>query len=128
MINKDTYKRLTNSNIFPCPNCIPSSIVGEDGCFIEDTANLRYCIDCPIKKIYDRLVELEDKIKNGMLFESYCKVGDTVYYVGEKIYEAQIKKIIYDLGHMAFDNRAINQSIFLTQEAAEARLKELKGE
>lgn len=64
MINKDKYKRLTKSNIFTCPNCIQDSIVGEDDCFVEDTANLRYHID---EKIYDRLAELEDKIMDGTL-------------------------------------------------------------
>lgn len=54
-----------------------------------------------------------------------CKVGDKVYQfdtVG-KIYESTINKIVYDCGHMAFDERAIGKNIFLTKEEAEKAMK-----
>lgn len=78
--------------------------------------------------IYTRLAELEDKIENGTLVELPCKVDDTVYQLDNSgdIYESKIKRLIYDIGHIAFDDSAINKSIFLNKEAAEARLKELQ--
>lgn len=127
------YKRLTNNNLEEYDPeydfCIGCKYFGEpNGCNRPNgtCSNYERFIET-----YNRLAELEDKIENETLVELHCKVGDAVYYtdnVGEKIYKAQIKKIIYDLGHMAFDDSAINQSIFLTKEAAEARLKELQEE
>ena len=80
-----------------------------------------------IAEMYDRLAELEDKIENKTLVELPCKVGDTVYQFDNagNIYESKIKQLIYDTGHISFDERAIGTSIFLTKAEAEARLKEL---
>lgn len=75
----------------------------------------------------ERLAELEDKIENGTLHELPCKVGDKVYQLDNAgdIYESEIKCLIYVTSHIAFDERSIGTSIFLTKEQAEARLKEL---
>lgn len=54
-----------------------------------------------------------------------CKVGDTVYQVdSERIYESTVKRIIYDTDGIAFDERAIGKSVFLTREQAEKALEE----
>ena len=54
-----------------------------------------------------------------------CKVGETVYQVdSERIYESTVKRIIYDTDGIAFDERAIGKSVFLTREEAEKALKE----
>lgn len=109
MINKDTYKRLT--------------IKG------ENDFNLYNNSAQGVVKAINRLTELEDKIENGTLLELPCKVGDTVYHtdnVGDEIHEGKIKKIIYDLGYMAFDETAIGTGIFLTKETVEAKCKELQ--
>lgn len=86
------------------------------------------CEGCPIQKCFDRLGQLEDKLENGTLIELPCKVGDTVYEVGTdlKIHQSKIKNIIYDTNGIAFDERAIHETVFLTKEEAEARLKELQ--
>lgn len=57
--------------------------------------------------------------------------GDKVYQTnrtpyGGETYELTITKIIYDTNSIAFDESAIGESIFLTQEAAEKSLKEVK--
>lgn len=59
-----------------------------------------------------------------------CKVGDAVYQrdTGGRIYETVIKTIIYDTGGIAFDERAIGKTVFLTREDAEKKLEELKNE
>lgn len=51
-------------------------------------------------------------------------VGDKVYQTdGVRLYESQIKSIIYDTNNIAFDESAIGKSIFLTREAAEKALE-----
>lgn len=54
-----------------------------------------------------------------------CKVGDTVYqFDSERIYESAVRNIIYDTDGIAFDERAIGKSVFLTREEAKKALKE----
>ena len=86
------------------------------------------CDGCGMKKeILNRLADLEDKIEEGKLVELPCKVGDTVYQTdGIRVYESVVKNIIFDTSGEAFDKSAIGKDIFLTREAAEARLKELE--
>lgn len=115
MINKDTYMRLTCRH----PDGKHISIL--------ETKQLPKTRECEL--VLERLAELEDKIENGTLVELPCKVGDTVYHtdnVGDEIHEGKIKKIIYDLGYMAFDETAIGTGIFLTKETVEAKCKELQ--
>ena len=56
----------------------------------------------------------------------YClpvKPGDKVYQQnGVDVYELEVKKIIFDCGHIAFDESAIGSSIYLSEEAAKAAL------
>lgn len=100
----------------------------QEKCYsIDEVNHLIAEKDKLIQKLQSENAALRERLDRSV--ELPCKVGDMVYStdnVGEKIYEAQIRKIIYDLWHMAFDDSAINQSIFLTKEAAEARLKELQ--
>lgn len=92
-------------------------------------------------KIYRRLAELEDKIENGTLVETPCKVGDTVYefFKDHKppfIQETTIEKIVITekgfklrLSRNSFYETAISslgRTIFLTKSEAEAKLKELQ--
>ena len=79
----------------------------------------KYCID----HIRDLLHAEQD----GRLVVLPCKVGDTVYQIdAERVYESEVKWIIFDCDDIAFDERAIGESIFLTREEAEAALV-LKG-
>lgn len=70
-----------------------------------------------------RTIEEIEEIKMEEL-----KVGDTVYQVdnGGNIYEIKIKGLIYDCGHIAFDERVIGNSVFLTLEEAERKSEEIK--
>lgn len=63
-------------------------------------------------------------LKNGIIVPP-VKVGDVVYQTdGVRIYEGQIKEIIYDTGLIAFDERAIGNTVFLTREGAEKVIAE----
>ena len=56
-----------------------------------------------------------------------CKVGDIVYQVdSERIYEMKVRAVIYDTDGIAFDERAIGKSVFLTRAEAEKALEERK--
>jgi len=49
------------------------------------------------------------------------KVGDTVYQTDNAgdIYESQVTQVVYGTKGIAFDERAIGKSVFLTREEAE---------
>lgn len=103
----------------------------------------------PTWQAIELLAELEDKLESGELLELPCKVGDTVWYI-EYGYcfpnlssRLNVKPIIVteiswkrnrsgkDLGFSLIANgtrykfSSIGKTVFLTKEAAEARLKEL---
>lgn len=51
------------------------------------------------------------------------EIGDTVYQINAcRLYPITIEKIIYDCGHIAFDDDAIGKSIFLSEDDAEKAL------
>ena len=76
----------------------------------------------------DHVRELVQAEQDGRLEVHPCKVGDTVYQIdAERVYESEVKWIIFDCDDIAFDERAIGGSIFLTREEAEAALKGGEG-
>lgn len=77
----------------------------------------------------DHLRDLLQAEQTGRLVVLPCKVGDTVYQIdAERVYESEVKWIIFDCDDIAFDERAIGGSIFLTREEAEAALAQKGGE
>ena len=88
--------------------------------------------DAATLKIYIDYLETENAALRERLekaVELPCKVGDIIYQHDnvDKIYASKIRKIIYETEGIAFDESAINNSIFLTRAAAEKRLAELVG-
>lgn len=76
----------------------------------------------------DHLHDLLQAEQAGRLVVLPCKVGDTVYQIdAERVYESEVKWIIFDCDDIAFDERAIGGSIFLTREEAEAALAQEGG-
>ncbi len=72
----------------------------------------------------DLLRELVQADRDGRCVVLPCKVGDKVFQQnGVDIFENQVKKIIYDCGHFAFDEETIGERVFLIRESAEAALK-----
>lgn len=62
--------------------------------------------------------------------ERPCKAGDTIYQTdtnGTRIFKSTVKNIIFETDGVAFDERAIGESIFLTEEAVKEKMKELNG-
>lgn len=62
-------------------------------------------------------------LANGVIVPP-CKVGDTVYQTDNAgdIYESEITQVVYGTKGIAFDERAIGESVFLTREEAEKGL------
>lgn len=82
--------------------------------------------DTKYRHIIERLAELEDKLEDGTLVELPCKVGDTVCIVGRK-YRAGSYESFINTGKFRYsDIEKFGDTVFLTREAAEARLKELE--
>lgn len=101
-----------------------------------------------IYDLIDRLCDIEDKIENGTLVETPCKVGDTVYcveyfcnYKGcssdeqmfccgcSEMLERERRKEKFVISKKKFrlqDLDRVGKTLFPTEEAAEARLKELQ--
>lgn len=51
------------------------------------------------------------------------KIGDTVYQIDAcRVYPITVQKIIYDCGHIAFDDDAIWKSVYLSEDDAKAEL------
>jgi len=120
------YKRLTERYIdeIEVKACMTCETPTCDGCGMQ-------------KEILNRLAELETKIEAGKLVELPCKVGDIVYRVRayhKKKYEI-IERICFSITYRGNNSWEIfsttddmlGVSVFLTREAAEARLKELEG-
>ena len=58
-----------------------------------------------------------------------CKIGDIVYQTdmdGLRIFESTVKNIIFETSSIAFDEQAIGESIFLTEEAVKEKMKKLQ--
>lgn len=71
--------------------------------------------------------ELRERLKNAV--ELPCKVGDTIYQTdtnGTRIFKSTVKNIIFETDGVAFDERAIGESIFLTEEAVKEKMKKLQ--
>ena len=127
------YKRYTEKrngkNVIPLRNAVCG--VGLPKWSIEEHSDIQSFLS---GDAVDRLAELENKIEKGKLREVLFKKGDILFMTdGINIYEIEVRymtviedKIIYCTPYIDFDERAIGNSVFLTREEAEKRLKELQ--
>lgn len=117
----------------------PSGIENLDVHMSESWQRLTACSDIPL----DRLCEICEAEKNGLLIKLPCKVGDTVYVLTTdspsgieetKIFQIRISKTswsarckcVYDDwggAYRIFKQIDIGKTVFLTRESAEAALK-----
>lgn len=73
--------------------------------------------------------ELRERLDRAV--ELPCKVGDTIYQTdtnGTRIFKNTVKNIIFETDGVAFDERAIGESIFLTEEAVKEKMKVIQEE
>lgn len=84
--------------------------------------------ECPVlNKVADKLGEYEWLEEEGLLVKLPCKVGDTVYHVaGGRILEVENVDLFFLLLSVA--ESRFGNTVFLTCEEAEKKLKEMKNE
>lgn len=107
--SKSNYERLTNKDIVV-------------------TLNKNDYEDATRFYLYaQRLWELENKMERR---EPLAHIGDSVYQRDNagNIYKSTIKKIIYETDGIAFDESAIGQSVFLSEEDLKNKLLEDKSQ
>ena len=110
----------------------------------ETCDNVLNCGCCPISEAINKLAECEDLEEQGLLLRLPCKVGDTIWYVGDdnnypieaKITRIEIKEnyVLYvadekeDCETLGFDSDNFGKTVFLTKEDAEQKLKEMESD
>ena len=97
--------------------------------------NIEYCKHDHCYRALEKLAHYEDLEEQGRLIELPCKEEDTVYsvvmyWLPKKFrpYSTELKQ--YEIIQRKFtllDVGVFGESVFLTKEEAEAKLKELKG-
>lgn len=131
----------------PCVPCRHNAKIKYDSNGNGYTEKFGFCDTCEVKMLFDKLKEYEDLEEQGLLLRLPYKVGDTVYIMGDK-FPAIIESIritednhimfefveydksceiteVWDEG--GFEIEDIGKTVFLTEEEAKARLKELEG-
>lgn len=127
----------------------------EDGTAIYDISNELFGSDVDratkTRMILEKLATYEDAEEQGLLLRLPCKVGDKVYNVSENFIEPCTVEVIYladyadrdgnycNMAEIHYDRKDcpyvsteiyftdIGKTVFLTREAAEAKLKEMEG-
>ena len=127
------YKRLTERHENGYIELMCDSCKYNEKCDVET----HYCNEA----VKNCLAELEDKIENGTIMELPCKVGDTIYEVFKYhkppfIQQTKVEKIIVtEKGlklklsrNSSYETSisSLGKTLFLTEEAAEAQIKELQ--
>lgn len=80
-----------------------------------------------VKELEAENAELRARLEKAV--ELPCKLGDTIYQTdtnGIGIFKSTVKNIIFETDGVAFDERAIGERIFLTEEAVKEKMKKLQ--
>ena len=128
--------RLTKRNATLKASCKENSTYD---CLLEDD-----CITCDCNnKILEKLAHYEDLEEAGRLIELPCKVGDTVWFIKNPCYKAELieteieKVVLKNRGlhikmacNVSYETtcNSIGKTVFLTKAEAEAKLAEMGGE
>jgi hypothetical protein len=127
---------------------------GEISCTGREMPCSSFCNNCSqgtgnceiVKRMVEKLAEYEDLEEQGRLLKLPCKVGDTIYAVGEIVKEYKVISVGYHSDKAtnrikfcietlpvngsrvvaAFYDKEFGKNVFLTKSAAEAKLKELR--
>lgn len=87
-----------------------------------------------LEKCLSKLAEYEDLEEQGLLLRMPCKVGDTVYYIEDNeinkfvVYSFDIRPLqqfICNYEGIRLNFKNFGKTVFLTQEEAEQKLKEM---
>lgn len=84
-----------------------------------------------LQKVFDKLAKYEDTEEQGLLLHLPCKIGTAVYHVvkslsyGELGDAPNVNYRISEVNFNLFMFDFVGESIFLTKEEAEQKLKEL---
>lgn len=129
-----------------------TEVVIEDGIKLYDISS-ELCLSKTthgekIATILKKLADYEDLEEQGRLIKLPCKVGDTIYAVGEIVKEYKVISVSYHSNKptnrsefcietlpvngsrvvVAFYDKEFGKNVFLTKSEAETKLKELRGE
>lgn len=112
--------------------------------FVEHASHRLDCEDSRVKSLKKKLKEYKDLDEQGLLLKLPCKVGDTVYVPHRgKIQEMIIQMVSWNgTGFFfswtlnsgiypwldGFGDMNIGKTVFLTQEEAEQKLKEMESD
>lgn len=120
--------------------------------FNKDGDEIKAYSDAKLREIINKLADYEDMEEQGRLIELPCNVGDRVWYIDKycdekpRVVKGEIEgflwwrscgfclNIIWDrpkMWHFAYKRKGIpfteiNNTVFLTKEEAEKKLKEIK--
>lgn len=83
------------------------------------------CNNCGIYQAIQKLAEYEDLEEQGLLLRLPCKVGSTVYHIVNKRI-SEVENV--DLFFICLCVAEFGKTIFLTQEEAEQKLKEMESD
>lgn len=128
---------------------------GEISCTGREMPCSSFCNNCSqgtgnceiVKRMAEKLADYEDLEEQGRLVILPCKVGDTIYAVGEIVKEYKVISVGYPSNKatnrsefcietlpvngsrvvVAFYDKEFGKNVFLTKSEAEAKLKELRG-
>lgn len=128
---------------------------GEISCTGREIPCSSFCNNCSqgtgnceiVKRMVEKLADYEDLEEQGRLLKLPCKVGDTIYAVGEIVKEYKVISVGYPSNKatnrsefcietlpvngsrvvVAFYDKEFGKNVFLTKSEAEAKLKELRG-
>ena len=94
----------------------------ETGSFTEWLAD--YLLDHGVTVPADDVPEaLPENLRPAPAF----RVGDRAWQTnGTDVFELKVKRLLYDCGHVAFDESAVGQTIFKTSTEAEAAMVKMK--
>jgi hypothetical protein len=106
-------------------------------CTNNRMSKTNYTVEAMLAEIEDafeencaRYCDLRQAKAEGRLVVLPCKVGDKVFQYdnGGRIYESKVTRLIFVTPSIAFDERAVGKTVFLTREEAETAAKKYEQE